>query len=48
MTRNATVSSNKIVIKIITCNVLTMLYDINTVIGSKTDLKDYKQGQKLY
>ena len=43
MTRNAIVSNNKTVIRIIIYNVLITLYDIKTVIGFKTDLKDCKQ-----
>ena len=42
VTRNTTVFNNKIVIKIIICNVLTTLYGINTVISSETDSKGCK------
>ena len=48
MVRNATVFNSKIVIKIITYNVLITLYGINMVISSETDLKGCKQDQKLY
>ena len=38
--KNVTVSNNKIMIRIIIYNVLTILYNINTIIGSETDLKN--------